>query len=475
MIDRRFKRPGLAMGLSARLLALTVSFVMLAEILIYVPSISRFRKAYLEDQIAKAHLAILAVEATPDNALGKGLEMDLLLHAGAYGIVLKKPERRMLMLSKDMPPAVDVTFDLRQGMFGRWIGEALAALAQTGNRVMRIIAASPREPDATIEVLIDETPMREAMYAFSVRILTLSIIISLIAAGLVYFSLQWLMVRPIVQITNSMIRFRESPEDETTTIQTTDRGDEIGVAQRELSVMQTELRAALRQKTRLAALGAAMAKINHDLRNTLATAVLASDRLTDIDDPEVKRVTPRLYTAIDHAVALCAQTLDFVRHDGPVIRPTAFRLADLVAELEATAYGSGADVRGLERVIGRSLDIDIKADREQLYRVLGNLAVNAGEAGARTLHIDARRDRDRVLIDIADDGAGIPPHARERLFQPFSGSTRDGGTGLGLVIAREIVNAHGGELTLVETGENGTTFRIDLPARGTGRSEARPR
>jgi signal transduction histidine kinase len=465
MIEKRFDRPALTMGLSARLLALTVSFVMLAEILIFVPSISRFRKVYLEDQIAKAHLAVLAVEATPENAVGKGLEMDLLLHAGAYGIVLKKPDRHMLMLSKDMPPAVDVTFDLRQGMFFRWIGEALAALAQTRNRVMRIIADSPGEPDATIEVLLDETPMREAMYAFSVRILTLSIIISLFTAGLVYFSLQWFMVRPIVQITNSMVRFRESPEDETVTIQATERKDEIGVAQRELLAMQTELRAALRQKTRLATLGAAVAKINHDLRNTLATAMLASDRLTDIDDPVVKRVTPRLYNAIDHAVALCSQTLDFVRHDGPILRPTVFRLSDLVSELEAATRKSEADGRGLERVDGRGLDIDVRADREQLYRVLSNLAVNAGEAGARTLHIDARRDRDRVLIDIADDGVGIPPRARERLFQPFSGSTREGGSGLGLVIAREIINAHGGELTLVETGANGTTFRIDLPAR----------
>jgi signal transduction histidine kinase len=462
MIDKRSGRPAVAMGLSGRLLALTVMFVMLAEVLIYVPSISRFRKGYLEDQIAKAHLAILAVGADPDKAVGQRLERDLLEHAGAYGIVLKKPDRRMLMLSKEMPPAVDVTFDLREGMFARWIGEALEALAQPRNRVMRVVAASPGEPDATIEVLIDETPMREAMYAFSVRILTLSIIISLFTAGLVYFSLQWLMVRPIVQLTNSMMRFRESPEDETVTTQVTERTDEIGLAQRELLAMQTELRAALHQKTRLAALGAAMAKINHDLRNTLAVAMLASDRLTTIDDPVVKRVTPQLYNAIDHAVALCKQTLDFVRHAGPVIRPRTFRLADLVTEL-----GNAA---GTPRIDGHGLDIEIRADREQLYRVLANLAVNAGEAGAGVLRIDARRVGDRVLIDVADDGPGIPPPAREHLFQPFSGSTRDGGTGLGLVIAREIINAHGGELTLAETGEKGTVFRIDLPVRVVGRT-----
>jgi signal transduction histidine kinase len=469
MIDTRSGRPAVAMGLSGRLLALTVSFVMLAEVLIYVPSISRFRKVYLEDRIATADLAILAVGADPENTVGQRLETDLLEHAGAYGIVLKKPDRRMLMLSKEMPPAVDVTYDLREGMFFHWIGEALETLVQTRNRVMRVVAASPREPDATIEVLMDETPMREAMVAFSVRILTLSIIISLFTAGLVYFSLQWLMVRPIVQLTNAMIRFRESPEDEAAAIQETGRTDEIGVAQRELLAMQTELRAALRQKTRLAALGEAVAKINHDLRNILATAMLASDRLGAIDDPVVKRVTPQLYGAIDRAVALCKQILDFVRHEGPVIRPTVFRLADLVTELETAASTPAADGHRLERVTGDGLGMDIRADREQLHRVLANLAVNAGEAGARTLRIDARRVGDRVVIDVADDGPGIPTHVRERLFRPFSGSARAGGTGLGLVIAREIVNAHGGELTLAETGEHGTTFRIDLPDRSSGR------
>ncbi len=334
MARKRRKIPALRWGLSARLLALTALFVMLAEVLIYVPSISRFRKTYLEDRIAKANLAILAVEASPDNVVGESLAMDLLLHAGAYGIVLKEPERRMLMLSKEMPPSVDVTYDLRDVMFPQWIGDALMALPRTENRVMRVIAASPRNPDATIEVLLDEAPMRDEMLGFSVRILQLSIIISLFTAGLVYLSLRWLMVRPILQITDSMTRFRENPEDELVTIRPTNRGDEIGVAQRELASMQDDLRGALRHKTHLAALGAAVAKINHDLRNTLSTAVLTSELLELIDDPEVKRVAPRLGNAIDRAVALCTQTLDFVRDVRISLQPTVFNLCDLVIELD---------------------------------------------------------------------------------------------------------------------------------------------
>jgi signal transduction histidine kinase len=110
------------------------------------------------------------------------------------------------------------------------------------------------------------------------------------------------------------------------------------------------------------------------------------------------------------------------------------------------------------------LGIHIKADREQMFRVFSNLALNAAQAGAQELKIESRVDGDKLLIDVTDDGPGIPEHARERLFQPFSGSAREGGTGLGLVISREIVNAHGGELSLAETSDQGTTFRIELPA-----------
>jgi signal transduction histidine kinase len=326
-----------------------------------------------------------------------------------------------------------------------------------------VVATEPRARDTAIEVIIDETPMREAMYGYSGRILTLSIIISLITASLLYLSLQLLMVRLIRQMCDNIIRFRQSPEDERTTMPASGRRDEIGWAQRELAVMQNDLRAALRQKTRLAALGSAVAKINHDLRNTLATAALASDHLASSKDPEVRRVTPRLYGAIDRAAALCGRTLDFVRDTRPAIRPSHFVLGDLLAELEALNADGGSG--GLERLETTGIDLAIEADREQLLRAFNNLAHNAAQAGAKVLKIDARQQNGLVVIDIADDGPGIPEQIHGKLFQPFATSGRNGGTGLGLVIAREIVHAHGGELALAESGTHGTTFRIDLPVR----------
>ena len=404
--------------------------------------------------------------------VGVELERELLSHANAYAIVLRKPDRKVLMLSGDMPPKVDVTFDLRQGppldlrtgIPLIWLRDAFVALAQDENRVMRIMGDSPMDPSVMVEVVLDETPMREAMYAFSRRILQLSVVISLFTAGLVYLTLHCLVVLPMRRITESMMSFRDHPEDISASLQPSDRGDEIGVAQRELAVMQSELRLALQQKTRLAALGAAVAKINHDLRNSLATAVLVSDRLADIDDPEVKRVTPRLYNAIDRAINLCSQTLIYAQEPRTNLQNTRFYLRELVAEVRAAMHGAEAGGGELAWEIDIDDRLDLEADREQLYRMLHNLSQNAREAGATRLRVSASIDGGRLRAEVADNGPGLPDKARENLFTPFAGSTRDGGTGLGLVIAHDIMRAHGGVLALVATGDQGTTFRFEMPA-----------
>ncbi len=450
-------RRSVSFGLSARLLVLTVFFVMLAEVLIFVPSVARFRVVYLEEHVTRARLAMLAVEGTYEAPVDAGVDVErkLLFHSGAHGIVLRPPGRSVLLVSGDMPQTVDVTFDLREGNFLTLIGDAFAALAQKENRIMRVIGTAATDPSAVVEVLLDETPMRKAMYAFSGRIVQLSVVISLITAGLVFLSLHWLLVRPMRRITESMTAFREFPEDDTRTIVPSRRTDEVGVAERELAVMQEQLRAALHQKTRLATLGAAVAKINHDLRNSLATAILVSDRLADIDDPEVKRVTPRLMTAIDRAIDLCSQTLEFAADAGPKLQRSRFALNDLVAEVASGIH--------LEWRIEVPSALEIDGDREQIFRVLGNLGRNAEQAGAGRIEVSAGVGDGRIVVDFADDGPGLSPIARKYLFQPFAGSTRQGGTGLGLVIARDIMQAHGGAISLLETGETGTVFRLELP------------
>ena len=461
--SRRVPMPSPVWNLSARLLVLTVAFVMLGEVLIYVPSISRFRLVYLSERLAAAHEATLALEAAPDHMLPPALERELLRHAGVRSIALRTPHAAYLMLGT--PSAVAATYDLRQATPARLIVDAFVALTSPSDRVLRVIGPARLDPEALVDVTLDEAPMRAAMLDYSGRILVLSIVLSLLTAALVYLSLHLLMVRPLHRLTENVVSFRDDPENAAREPMPSRRSDEIGVVQRELAAMQRGLRAALRQQAHLAALGAAVGKINHDLRNMLSSAVLISDRLTMSDDPQVRRQATALMAAIDRAIALCQDTLSFARTGEMVTRREAFALADLVAEvIEALALADGGPI-GLD--IAVPSETVVVGDRGQLFRALFNLARNAVEAMAEsggTFTLVARREGGRVVVEVGDSGPGLPERARRHLFEPFAGAARSGGTGLGLPIAREILRAHGGDLALVESDARGTVFRLELPA-----------
>ncbi|MBT4489300.1 MAG: HAMP domain-containing histidine kinase [Rhodospirillaceae bacterium] len=456
-------------GLSARLLVLTAVFVMLSEVLIYVPSISLFRLTFLKDRIADAHLASLALKATPDNVVARPLEMELLANAMVRGIVLKRREARIMMLMEEMPPTVDAIYDLRGASAWRLIMDAFITLRQ-GQRTLRVWGDFPDKSEGSIEVIVDEAQLHAAMIDYSTNIMKLSLVISLITAGLVFLSLQLLMVAPMRRITASMVAFRKAPEDANAMIAESSRGDEIGTAQRELRQMQDDLRVALTQRVRLAALGEAVSKVNHDLRNILATAQLVSDRLGDVQDPTVRQVAPRLMQSIDRAINLCSQSLSFGRADEAPPNPVIVSLHELADD--AVAY-AGLPADG--SIVWRNDVPDgltLKADREQIFRVLMNLARNAIQAmsvgsghgeGAGEITLTAKNGDAAIIMEFGDNGPGLPDKAREHLFEAFTGSARAGGTGLGLAIAKELVVAHGGELSLARSDDAGTVFRIVLP------------
>jgi signal transduction histidine kinase len=450
-------------SLSARLLVLTIAFVLLGEVLIYVPSIARFRKVYLDERIATAHLATLSLEAAGADGIGGALESELLSHAGVLSVTLREPAPH-LMLGK-LPP-VEKVLDLRDADAMSLIGEAFETLRHGGVRTIRVIGPSPQRPSVLVDISLREEGLWNAMVNYSWRILTLSIVISLITAVLVYAALQFTMVRPLRRITESVMAFRARPEDPAAALPPSARRDEIGLVQTELARMQEGLRSALAQKTRLAALGAAVSKINHDLRNLLANAMLLSDRLEQSQDPDVRRVAPRLVEAMDRAARLCAETLNFARAD--VARPnkTRFALAPLLDEVGESLLGpeqSGLRWRNEVRA-----EVMLHADRDQLYRVLVNLGRNAVQAlpeSGGLISVGAWQSGEATMIELADTGKGIAEAARSHLFEAFSGSTRPGGTGLGLPIAREIMRAHGGDIALVQTGPEGTVFRLTVPNR----------
>lgn len=447
-------------GLSARLLLLTISFVMLAEVLIYLPSIARFRHDYLEVRLANAHLAILALEATNASSVGPLLTQRLLDHAEASAIAVRAPGQSTVMLMHDRVPQPDVIVDLRGATWYAQIGDSLRTLVADEGRTLRVIGEAPRAPDVVVEVLMRESALRRQMIGYSQRILALSIAISLITAGLVFAALQLMMVRPMRRLTDSMVAFRTDPENPATAIGPSRRTDEIGVATRNFAEMQSGLLGALRQKAHLAALGEAVGKINHDLRNILSTARLVSDRLTASADPYVRKTAPVLLDAIDKAVELCTRTLEFTRDEQPALRRTRFVLRDLVEEVIAGLAPAAVGARWVNDI---DPALQATADRDQLYRVISNLARNAMEAGAGRIGIGGARADGKVAIIVADDGPGIPTQAREKLFKAFAGSTRRGGSGLGLAIARELARAHGGDVVLQDTGPGGTRFRIELP------------
>jgi signal transduction histidine kinase len=440
--------PPLTKSLSAKLLLLTIAFVMLAEVLIYAPSIGRMRVVYLQERLAAAHLSILALEATPDNMVSKEMETELLQHVGAYMVALTKPGAGKLMLMAATPEDINATYDLREASFFGLIHDAVMTLLARDNRLLRIIGPSPKDPEILVEVVMEEAPLRGEMLDYSWRILNLSLGISVFTAALVYLSLHLLMVRPMRRITASMAAFRANPEVASEAMPPSERSDEIGIAQRELVNMQQGLRAALLQKTRLAA---------------LATASLISDRLGKSGDPAVRSMAPSLVGAIDRALHLCAQTLQFTR-EGPVqLDLQRFDLRDLLTEVREAVAEVGAGRAGWVNEVDRGFKIE--ADREQLYRVFFNLAHNALEAGAGELRLAARPVRDFLVIDVEDNGPGMPEEAKRNIFKPFAGSARVGGTGLGLSIAHDIMRAHGGDIRLERSTAEGTLFRLVLPLR----------
>ncbi|MBM3537917.1 MAG: HAMP domain-containing histidine kinase [Alphaproteobacteria bacterium] len=463
-MTRARQLPGLLTGLSVRLLGLTIAFVMLAEFLIYTPSIAKFRTDWLQGRIAAARLVSLALDATPDYMVSDALKAELLAHAEAYAIVIQKPGDVRRVLAGDMPPRADARFDLRGSGMMDMVGpvrEAYMTLFGPGTRTLHVVGDSPRRDGVVVEVLVDEARLRQGMIEFSERILALSLVISLITACLVYLSLQWMFVRPLRRLTANMLAFRDAPEDAASVIVPSARSDEIGIAQNGLADMEKALRASLRQKERLVALGVAVAKISHDLRGILSTAQLVSDRLSHSADPEVRRLAPAVIASIDRAIALCSQTLDYAREDLPPPQRSRFALADLVEEVGRVVGLLTAERARWDAAVP---PLDVVADRDQLFRVLVNLGRNAAEAGAKTIRVTAAATGGGgVTIEVADDGPGLPAKARDKLFMPFTGSARAGGTGLGLAIARDLARGHGGELTLAATSASGTVFRLDLP------------
>ena len=453
------------LGLSGKLLLLTIPLVMIAEVLIYVPSMANFWMNRLNARLASANTAALVLDAVPSGMVPDTLARQILDSIGARAVAIKLGQQRRLLASTGLPRAIDHDVDMRTLTAWTSIVTSFEMMFETGNQAIRIIGPPPGGGQF-IEVVVDEAPLRQSMYRFSRNLLLVSLAIAILTAALVYLALHFLFVRPMRRLTESLVGFHENPESSARIIVPSNRSDEIGVAERELSDMQRDLVSMLHQKSRLAALGLAVSKINHDLRNLLASSQLLSDQLASVPDPRVQRFAPKLMRSLERAIAFCQSTLSYGRAQEAAPDRRMILIEPVVVEVRESA-GLAADTSiTWISAIERGLMID--ADPDQLFRVLLNLVRNAEQAlegrPATQIRITGRREGAVAIIEVSDTGPGIPPATRENLFKAFQTSGRPGGSGLGLAIAAELVGAHGGQIHLVE-GTIGATFRITIPDR----------
>ena len=468
----------LARGLSAKLLLLTIAFVMMAEVLIFLPSVTNFRLRWLEERLeTAAAVGIVLLESDPDS-LSREVQDDVLTAIGAKAVAVRDEGASQLLVVQEMPLQVDVHVDLAGTSRLTALSEAIVTIISGGNRVLRVfgpVGEGARE----FELILGDAELRKAMLVHARNVALLSLIIPLITAMLVFWAINRMMIRPIRAMTRSMLDFSRKPEDPTRIMQPSQRTDEIGVAQRELSAMQDQLQRILAERKHLADLGLAVSKINHDMRNILAAAQLISDRLARVDDPTVQNFVPKLMRALDRAVSYSGGVLAYGRTQEAPPNRRRIRLHHLVEELHDLL---GLDAHGgVEFVNAVPADLEVDADSEQLFRILSNLARNAVQAMqgepegplVRRLTVNAERQGAICRILIEDTGPGLPARARDNLFAAFKGSARSGGTGLGLAIAQELARAHGGDVELVESRGGRTLFAVTIPDQPASLDSAR--
>ena len=453
-------------SLSGRFLILTVLFVMLAEVLIFVPSIARFRLDYLTERMERAQIASLALLST-DEMIEPEVEAELLSNAGVLNVVLRRDALRQLVLSSPMPGPVARTVDLRDPSALTLIRDALWRFFMPTPEVIRAIAAPANGGGLQIEAAIDTGALHRAMIEYGLNILVLSAVISAITAAFLFLAVRRLMVQPIKSLVRQMKRYAAAPEDARRIIEPRSKVRELREAETTLRELEQQLSQSLRQKERLAQLGSAVAKISHDLRNILTTATLLGDRLEAVQDPTVKRVGPKIVASLTRAVNLTEGTLAFGRaEEAPPRLERVAALPYLRDIVEGEQLAVAPEIVRIE--VEAPVDMTLRVDPEQMHRVVGNLVRNARQAlqasgTPGTVRVRASESADAWHIRVEDDGPGLPAQARENLFEAFKGTVRKGGTGLGLAIAAELVRGHGGDIRLERSDDTGTVFCITLP------------
>lgn len=428
-----------------------------------------FRNTWLLQRGQAAEIAVLAVEAAPDGRVSEELSRQLLERAQVVSVAVEERDFRGEILA----PAIDINgplvpIDMRKETIIDGVAGVFEHLFAPRGRFLRLIMTPALTRDEVMEVIVPEAALKQVLVASLRSMVVFSVLVAAVVGGLVYFAIYRLVVRPMDRLTDGIVRFANEPEGADLDA-SLGGSDEIRRASEALQSMQKTVSAAFRQRKRLAELGEAVAKINHDLRNSLSAAQIVSEGLAQSEDPRVKRAAPRLERAIQRAVNLAEATLSHARAEPSMPNLTQVNIVTIVDEAAAEGL-AGCDQ--VAWIVEAPAPVSATVDPDHIHRIVANLVRNAGRAIAEQKdrtgkgRIAARvyREGGDAVVDIADNGPGIPANIASRLFQPFAGSATRGGAGLGLAIARELARGMKGDLELASNSTTGAVFRLRVPA-----------
>lgn len=457
--------------LSAKLLAMTIIFIMLAEIVIFIPSLTMFRHNWLQERAEAAGLLTLAIEGVPDYMGGELLSHQFMHDTdvsmvsqnriGANGekvseiILGETPDGKHLYVE-------DIRQERRLPLFRNSFRDFFSA----GEGYICVVAEPTVEGVESLEIHVPRSALKMALQDYCQRVLLWSLAISILTGMMIYLALSRMIVRPVQKLAQGLATFQADPRKRIGPVKPNVRRDEIGELERQFVDMKDGVRTVFKQQERLATLGMAMAKINHDLRNVLTSTQLISDRLADDPEERISKMGKRLVKAVDRGVKLCEATLSFSQSVEERPKPQKIELAALVGEAASDAiFEENGGAVGTQFTNKIDTKLHVFADPDHTYRLFHNLLRNAVQAmqgrETKALSVEASEMDGKICIRITDTGGGLPARAKENLFKAFT-STRKGGTGLGLTIARELARAQGGNLQLESTGEEGTVFMVSL-------------
>ncbi len=450
--------------LSGKLLILTILFVLLAEAVIFFPSASSFRKDWLQERATSAGHIALALNAAPETYDRKMLANTFMEDTDISVVTTESMGRSQLVLGTPPDTTDFEIIDLRKNQSGIQLGATLAAFGDKEG-YFRVLAPPPPGDFETLEYLVPKASLQKAMEGYCHNILGLSILIAFMTGILLYSVLRFLIVKPLQCLSDDVSEFQDDPAAPLKTKRTHHRKDEIGDLSRSFTEMQEGVQASLEQRKRLADLGLAVSKINHDLRNVLTSAQLVSDRLAMDKDERVAKMGERLVRAVDRGVRIATGVLDYSAENENDLNLESFSLSKIAEEAAGDTLTAFQNVSFKNNIDPK---LTAKADADHTYRIFQNLIRNAAQAlkdqDGAVVTAEARNGGSKIYATLSDNGPGLPEKVRETIFTPFTSGGGRGRTGLGLTISKELAEAQGGNISLVSSDAQGTSFELTLQA-----------